>query len=94
MKDPEVLKDEFIEDLRDSFVSGFADGYEQGLMEATKWIPVVERLPEKHQYVLVTYKGLDGRRFVVVTNWNPNTWIESKSVAWMPVPEPYEGGDA
>lgn len=58
-----------------------------------EWIPVTERLPEKHQYVLVTYKGLDGRRLVVVTNWNPNTWIESNSVAWMPVPEPYEEDD-
>lgn len=58
---------------------------------AQQWIPVTERLPEKHQYVLVTYNGLDGRRLVVVTNWNPNTWIESNSVAWMPVPEPYEG---
>ena len=57
----------------------------------TRWISVTERLPEKHQYVLVTYNGLDGRRLVVVTNWNPNTWIESNSVAWMPVPEPYEG---
>ena len=58
---------------------------------AQQWIPVTERLPEKQQYVLVTYNGLDGRRLVVVTNWNPNTWIESNSVAWMPVPEPYEG---
>lgn len=55
------------------------------------WIPVTERLPKKHQYVLVTYKGLDGRRLVVVTNWNPNAWVESNSVAWMPVPEPHTG---
>ena len=55
-----------------------------------QWIPVTEWLPEKYQYVLVTYKGLDGRRLVVVTNWNPNAWVESNSVAWMPVPEPYQ----
>ena len=61
-------------------------------VQPVKWIPVTERLPKKHQYVLVTYNGLDGSRLVVVTNWNPNTWIESNSVAWMPVPEPYEGG--
>ena len=57
---------------------------------AQEWIPVTERLPEKYQYVLVTYKGLDGRRLVVTTNWNPNTWIESNSIAWMPVPEPFK----
>ena len=59
MKDPEVLRDEFIENLRDSFVSGFADGYKQGLMEATKWIPVSERLPEDLKPVNITYINED-----------------------------------
>ena len=59
MKDPEVLRDEFIENLKDSFVSGFADGYKQGLMEATKWIPVTERLPEDLKPVNITYINED-----------------------------------
>ena len=71
----------------------YEEGYRNAMKQMPKWIPVSERLPEKYQYVLVTYKGLDGTRLVVVTNWNPNTWIDSNSVAWMPVPEPFKGGE-
>lgn len=87
MPAPDYKKDPF----HDSY--SLAISMVRQIPSAQQWVPVTERLPEKHQYVLVTYKGLDGRRLVVVTNWNPNTWIESNSIAWMPVPEPYKEAD-
>lgn len=74
MRDPEVLNDQFIEDLRDSFVSGFADGYEQGLMEATKWIPVTDRLPEEDKEVLITYKGKGDELYKPYSNIDITTY--------------------
>lgn len=126
MKDPEVLRDEFIENLKDSFVSGFADGYKQGLMEATKWIPVTERLPEDLKPVNITYINEDpapyyehikGIPFTATAIYYRGGWYWWSCIcadilaehghsyqdgmyegievtAWMPLPEPYQGGDA
>ncbi len=67
-----------------------------------EWIPCSERLPEKGDVVLITnakgnvkhgqYRGVD---FVANGNyywwWKKNT---SECVkAWMPLPEPYQGGE-
>ena len=93
MKDPEVLRDEFIENLKDSFVSGFADGYKQGLMEATKWIPVTERLPEDEEMKLVTCRTKKGILNVNRAYYMDGAWHGSGTmsgvIAWMELPEPY-----
>lgn len=60
-------------------------------LEAQKWIPCSERLPDSKEYVLVTDYGETniGRRFC--DRW----WLDycgdkMKDVtAWMPLPEPY-----
>ena len=62
-------------------------------LEQTAWIPAEERLPDDFEHVLVTLgNGYDG----VTYDWRSNgDWYDwGKSViAWMPLPEPYKGGD-
>jgi len=63
-----------------------------------KWIPCEERLPERQGYYICTCK--DGSRYKRTTTikWS-NGWQLSGAraywivIAWMPLPEPYEGSD-
>lgn len=58
------------------------------------WIPVSEMLPEKNGRYLVTNSAGE----IVDVDWNAwvnGEWLfpNSAPIAWMPLPEPYEGGD-
>lgn len=55
-------------------------------MEATKWIPVTERLPEKDgEYLTSTMYGQ-----VFCDFWYNDHFDRTETViAWMPLPEPY-----
>lgn len=72
---------------------------------AQEWIPVSERLPEKGGWYLVTWED----QFETVRRVAVSEFIEPKGltdirhfegfvmneiIAWMPLPEPYKGGDA
>ena len=78
---------------KDSFVSGFADGYKRGLTEARKWIPVTERLPEKRGFYLITTEKTHD---VDICSWNGSRFeaypngclVVLRPPAWMPLPEP------
>lgn len=59
------------------------------------WIPVSEMLPEKNGRYLVTNSAGE----IVDVDWN--VWVNgewlfpnSAPIAWMPLPEPFKGGDA
>ena len=71
----------------------------------TYWIPVIERLPEKFQRVLVTIVNYKGNKVVRVAEYynrketgvfqikeNHEEWEvgEKGLLAWMPLPEPYK----
>lgn len=60
----------------------------------TGWIPVSERLPEGDEFVLVTF-GWYGKEFSVnIDRIRDGEWELSEIVtAWMPLPEPYKGGE-
>lgn len=66
---------------------------------AKKWIPVTERLPEEDTNVLVTL--VKGRCKVMYAKYDRQlqkfcvgNYIRSKYVtAWMPLPQPYKGGN-
>ena len=67
--------------------------------EPTGWIPVTERLPSNNGCVLVTIddaiefgKYEDGEWSIwVCEHWDE--WDANGVIAWMPLPEPYKGGD-
>lgn len=60
-----------------------------------KWIPVSERLPNRHQRVLCYFKYAQDSPYIISENTyiGGGMWMsESDSVvAWMPLPEPYRG---
>lgn len=67
--------------------------------KANGWIPVSERLPEKHKDVITTVKysgfmGMYGRWLKTAFIDNYGEWngecIGGEVIAWMPLPEPYK----
>ena len=62
--------------------------------ERTNWIPCAERLPEKNGRYMCTNDM--GDAYEVEWNaWINGEWLYPKEnpVAWMPLPEAYEGGN-
>lgn len=60
-----------------------------------KWIPVSERLPNRHQRVLCYFKYEPESPDIISENTyiGSGMWMSEsdKVVAWMPLPEPYKG---
>ena len=56
-----------------------------------KWIPVEERLPSKAGKYLVTVKN--GNVYAGTFDVYSERF-QCEAVAWMPLPEPYKGGEA
>lgn len=63
-----------------------------------RWIPVSERLPSESGWYLITVQGCEK---VADMEWYYGEWdawngvsSEQQVLAWMPLPEPYKGGDS
>ena len=63
--------------------------------EEKKWIPISERLPNRHQRVLCYFKYEPESPDIISENTyiGDGMWMSEsyKVVAWMPLPEEYEG---
>lgn len=59
-----------------------------------RWIPVTERLPEKHDRVLVYSNATRMGRSIDFINSNGNWYTTPKVTHWMPLPEPPKDGEA
>ena len=55
------------------------------------WIPFSEKLPNKHENCLITYKwiGVSGTEYLDVDTFD-NWFGEGTIIAWQPLPKPYE----
>lgn len=68
------------------------------VQQEQRWIPVSEMLPETDGYYLVTKKtfGWNGEQYEDIDiAWygRKNGWLKADNcIAWIPLPEPYEGG--
>ena len=71
-------------------------------LQQTAWIPVEERLPNGQENVIVTiYDDHGDTPWEYTTNaWHiDGVWIADNDIvcgsvlAWMPLPEPYKGGE-
>ena len=76
----------------------YADALEMAInaLEQTRWIPCSERLPEDEGDYLVTFE-LSFMNFVEVCTFNKYGWDKGgydEVIAWMPSPEPYQGGES
>lgn len=65
-----------------------------------RWIPVTERLPEESKrYLISVLDGVSRRTTVAQYQSRNKAWTLTgrmaywKVVAWMPLPEPYDGGE-
>ena len=58
------------------------------------WIPVSERLPIPPTFCLVTTDGSHGDVIDIALYMSDGWHKASEVLAWMPLPEPYKGGDS
>lgn len=91
----DINKDELIKAInydRNQYEKGYQDG-----LNADKWIPVSEQLPEEFESVLVCYKSQGGMAYCIsdrlVNMDGSNRWSAmcgQEPIAWMPIPELYQ----
>lgn len=90
---------------RDRFIAALYNEIGFHLSLEPAWIRVKDRLPEDHTLCLVTRKPVDGNMFtseqVELDYWRVDDrgrggWLKFNSAwevtAWMPIPDPYGGG--
>ena len=66
-----------------------------------EWIPVSEKLPDTSVYVLASTKDNDVMNAIIREDYDGEKyWFHRREelpkgfiIAWMPLPEPYKGGD-
>lgn len=65
-----------------------------------KWVPCSERLPEDGRYLVTRFDFVTNTCFLDILWYEKGVWWnrlytgDFAAFAWMPLPEPYKGGDA
>lgn len=67
--------------------------YIEHLPSVDEWIPCSERLPDKDGEYIVTQKNGSIGRYVFSCEGNSEEYFKRCAIAWMPLPEPYKGGE-
>lgn len=66
-------------------------------LKQSQWIPVTKRLPENSDTVLITHRGGVSFGWYNGLYWERGASTKHRPlqtvVAWMPLPEPYKGGE-
>lgn len=75
-----------IEDFRDLMLAALAD-----LPPSQQWIPTQCRKPDLNQKVIWQFDYRDGHEYLIGSR-NDVMLLADSAVAWMPLPEPYKGG--
>lgn len=94
MKEIEILRALWAYEKPNYTEKEIRDAIEKAIkaLEAQRWIPVTERLPDDYTKVLIT------NEYGIVTCVNWNTWYQNeykdakkeyKAIAWMPLPNSY-----
>ena len=63
------------------------------LPSAQQWIPCDKRLPDDGTYLCCEREGFCYVDSFKDGNWLLNDITNAKCIAWMPLPEPYKGGE-
>ena len=90
--------------LHHNYEEGYAVTQMLELPSAQQWIPVTERLPNANEHidgVMRYYLVQNEYGDMMVASWNGVFWeqmywykpVEDKVVAWMPLPNPWKGGE-
>lgn len=106
----EVYSNNFGNDPIDKYTIAIIDNDAQTIAQLPsaqpepRWIPVTEKLPEANE---IDEKGfikaylVQDARWMDVARWNGDVWIAwgygtvlKDVTAWMPLPEPWKGGEA
>lgn len=89
-----IIKTMTIEEILDAYTSeGCPEGHSN---PESDWIPCSDRPPEKEGRYLITVDE-DGRKdvsddfFYFRADGTPSWHYETNVIAWMPLPEPWEG---
>lgn len=91
------------QDVRDSFNSGYACGMEAA-KKGTAWIQCSKKLPKEDEYVLICFEDDPKEKWYCRMAvgwledgfwqcWDDRANTRKDVVAWMPLPEPYKGGE-
>lgn len=73
---------------------------EEVVQPEQRWIPCSEKLPSKEsRYMVTRYDYVTNTEFIDILWYEKNLWWNRHSTgdyavtAWMPLPEPYKGGN-
>lgn len=90
--------DEVFRDIAENRLPVWIDELQTYDVQEVRWIPVTERFPEEEGTYLVTYTDggvteVGSSMYLQREDGSEPYWDYFVVIAWMPLPEPYKGGE-